>query len=169
MAKSFWESLRCIGLLHIAYVLSALSIIDTILQSKPVFSMTEVSILNVGKVSAWNSPFHSWCENPAVKIKKSCSEHPYASKRLRLLYSLALDFCVPVSGILCKYFIKLEQESVTAVHICAAMGEYVALRKLLLAGFHCLIQDKVRSFVKNYLDFVSNYYSPAEIKYLINF
>ncbi|KAL5970303.1 Transient receptor potential cation channel subfamily M member 8 [Taenia solium] len=75
MARSFWNALNNIGLLHTACILSAHAIIDVLLRRNVTFSMTD--------------------------------------------------------------------ESVTPVHICAAMGDYVGLRKLLAAGLPYLTQDRL--------------------------
>ncbi|KAH9284886.1 Transient receptor potential cation channel subfamily M member 6 [Echinococcus granulosus] len=75
MARSFWNTLKSIGLLHTACILSAHSIMDVLLRRNITFSMTD--------------------------------------------------------------------ESVTPVHICAAMGDYVGVRKLLVAGLPYLTQDRL--------------------------
>ncbi|KAM7535968.1 hypothetical protein Aperf_G00000093241 [Anoplocephala perfoliata] len=74
LSKSFWQILNGIGLLHIACLLSAHSILDILLRRKVSFSMTD--------------------------------------------------------------------EGVTPVHVCAALGDYIGLRKLLVADFPFLTQDR---------------------------
>uniref|UniRef100_A0A5K3EGW4 LSDAT_euk domain-containing protein n=1 Tax=Mesocestoides corti TaxID=53468 RepID=A0A5K3EGW4_MESCO len=107
MSKSFWGVLHGVGLLHLACIFSAHSIIDVLLQRQHPVTMTE--------------------------------------------------------------------EGVTAVHICAAMGDYAGLRKVLMAGFPYLMQDKSDKLpeefcqnyryndIRNYLDQLETVLSDSSI------